>query len=535
MKRFFTKMYLKLPLKLRNLLKSKKFIVFFGIMILLIVFISIKNSNKKPEDIISIEKGTIIQEVSLTGTVEPTKNIDYAFDRSGRIDKIYVKTGDLAKEGDLLISLENDDLYSQYQQALASLKIQQIKLDNYIKGSRVEDLQIAQNQYDDAKQKLDISYKNMNSLLSSTYNSVEKIIVDDLNNVFGYMGIWNTETPEYSRSFKTCHNVNINSPLILRKNFENSLSDWKSQLTYLSNLDKDEIYNLSLKVKGYLDEAYNLLVSVNNIIDPNCSLYTGTDLTNIQTHKTSALSAQTSIETLRSSFLQSKSSLDSLVIAYNNAKQNLEIKKNPYTQEDILTQEAIVDQSQASVNSALANYNKTILRAPFSGKITKVVPEIGDIISANQPIISLIGDDNYQIKVNISESDIAKVKINNTAKVTLDAYSYDTVFLAKVIHIDLSATINDGVARYSSIIKFNEKDDRIMPGMTANIDVLTSEKKNVITVPNRAIITKDNKKFVKVLKGKESVLTNIITGIRGSDGNTEVISGLKVGDQIVSK
>jgi HlyD family secretion protein len=233
--------------------------------------------------------------------------------------------------------------------------------------------------------------------------------------------------------------------------------------------------------------------------------------------------------------LQSKSSLDSLIIAYNNAKQNLEIKKKPYTQEDILTQEAIVDQNKASVNSALANYNKTILRAPFSGKITKVVPEIGDIISANQPAISLIGDDNYQIKVNISESDIAKVKINNTAKVTLDAYSYDTVFLAKVVHIDLSATITDGVARYSSIIKFNKKDDRIMPGMTANIDVLTSEKKNVITVPNRAIISKDNKKFVKVLKDNETILTNIITGIRGSDGNTEVISGLKVGDQIVSK
>ncbi|MDD3156356.1 MAG: hypothetical protein PHP14_03015 [Candidatus Pacebacteria bacterium] len=189
MKRFFTKMYLKLPLKLRNLLKSKKFIVAFGIMFLLIVFISIKNSNKKPEDIITVEKGIVIQEVSLTGTVEPTKNIDYAFDRSGRIDKIYVKTGDLAKENDLLISLDNDDLYSQYQQALASLKIQQIKLDNYIKGSRTEDLQIAQNQYDDAKQKLDISYKNMNSLLSSSYNSIEKIIVDDLNNVFNYMGV----------------------------------------------------------------------------------------------------------------------------------------------------------------------------------------------------------------------------------------------------------------------------------------------------------------------------------------------------------
>jgi HlyD family secretion protein len=264
-------------------------------------------------------------------------------------------------------------------------------------------------------------------------------------------------------------------------------------------------------------------------------LYSGTDRITIETHKTNALAVQTIIESTRNTFLQNKSSLDTLKLAYDNAKLNLEVKKNPYTPEDILTQEAIVSQAQASVDSALAAYNKTILKAPFTGKITKIIPGVGDIVNTNSPVISIIGDDTYQIDINISESDIAKVKVNNTAKVTLDAYSSDIIFPAKVVQIDLSAIEIDGVVSYRSIVKFDNKDIRIMPGMTANIDVLALEKDDIMIIPSRAIITKNGKKFVKLMVGKNNVLTNVIVGIRGSDGNTEIISGIKVGDQIVSQ
>ncbi len=536
MKNWFKKIYSKLPNKLQRVLKSKRFLISFSI-ILLLVFLAMINSskNKKPIEIIVVKKGTISQEVSLTGIVKPTQNIDYAFDRSGRISKIHVKTGDIVEVNSPLISLDNADAYAQYQQALASLRIQQIKLDNYRKGTRIEDLQIAQNQFDDTDQKLTTAYKNMYSSLFSNYNSIEKSVATDMNAIFNYLGAWNVQTPTYNSSFKTCHDVNFNSPLILRKNFDNSLNSWKHELTLISSLDRLAIYNESLKVKEYLDQAYDLIASINNIIDPNCNLQSGTDRTTIESHKTNALSIQTAIESTRNTFLQTKSSLDTLTLAYNTAKQNLEVKKNPYTNDDIMTQEAIVAQAQASADSASANYNKTILKAPFTGKITKIIPGIGDIISPNTTVISLIGDDTYQVEVNISEADIAKIKIGNTAKVTLDAYSSDIVFPASIVQVDLSASVIDGVANYRSIIKFDNKDSRIMPGMTANIDVLALKKDNVLLVPSRAIITKDGKKFVKVVKGKENILTNIITGIRGSEGNTEILSGISLGDQIVSQ
>ncbi len=245
--------------------------------------------------------------------------------------------------------------------------------------------------------------------------------------------------------------------------------------------------------------------------------------------------AKTSIETTRSSLLSSLSSLDTLNLAYSNTLQNLELKKNPYTQEDIDTQKALVDQAQANVDGYLSAYNKTILYSPFDAKVTKIIPEVGNIVNANFTVISLIGGDTYQIETNVAESDIAKIKVDNIAKITLDAYSSDLIFDASVVQIDLSATNIEGVASYKTILKFNQEDPRIMPGMTANIDIIANKKENVIYIPSRAIITKNGKKFVKLVVNNKNktIETNIITGIRGSDGRTEIISGLKVGDKIL--
>jgi multidrug efflux pump subunit AcrA (membrane-fusion protein) len=73
--------------------------------------------------------------------------------------------------------------------------------------------------------------------------------------------------------------------------------------------------------------------------------------------------------------------------------------------------------------------------------------------------------------------------------------------------------------------------------MTANVDILSNKKENVIYVPSRAIITKNGKKFVQLVINEKNKTkeTNITTGIRGSDGRTEVISGLSIGNKIISK
>jgi HlyD family secretion protein len=92
-----------------------------------------------------------------------------------------------------------------------------------------------------------------------------------------------------------------------------------------------------------------------------------------------------------------------------------------------------------------------------------------------------------------------------------------------------------GVATYKTTLQFLKEDPRILAGLTANLDILSDKKENVLYVPTRNIFSVDSRKFVKVLKDEKKNIVEQVevkTGLKGSDGNTEIISGLQEGDKI---
>ncbi|MBI3638621.1 efflux RND transporter periplasmic adaptor subunit, partial [Candidatus Wolfebacteria bacterium] len=132
----------------------------------------------------------------------------------------------------------------------------------------------------------------------------------------------------------------------------------------------------------------------------------------------------------------------------------------------------------------------------------------------------------------------AKIKIGDTSEITLDAYGPDTLFKAKVVQVDLQATVVEGVATYKTTIQFLNEDKRILAGLTANVNILSDKKKNVLYALTRSIISDDGKKFVEISKDKKKNIKEKIEikiGLKGSDGRTEIISGLKEGDVVISK
>jgi HlyD family secretion protein len=107
-------------------------------------------------------------------------------------------------------------------------------------------------------------------------------------------------------------------------------------------------------------------------------------------------------------------------------------------------------------------------------------------------------------------------------------------FEVKVVKIDPAETVIEGVSTYKTTFIFTKDDERVKSGMTANIDILTAKKENVIFVPTRAVSSKNNEKFVQILtaEGPKDVL--VTAGLRGFDGNIEIISGVSEGDKIVT-
>jgi HlyD family secretion protein len=189
---------------------------------------------------------------------------------------------------------------------------------------------------------------------------------------------------------------------------------------------------------------------------------------------------------------------------------------------------------EASVLSAKAELDKTVIIAPISGTVTRQDAKVGQIDSANVILVSLISASNFEIEANIPEADIAKVAVGNTADITIDAYGSDVRFETKVVKIDPAETEIEGVATYKTTFIFTKEDERVKSGMTANIDILTAKKENVILIPTRAVSSKNNEKFVQILTGQGPEDIIITVGLRGSDGNIEIISGVNEGDKIVT-
>lgn len=199
----------------------------------------------------------------------------------------------------------------------------------------------------------------------------------------------------------------------------------------------------------------------------------------------------------------------------------------------ILSQQAKVQEVQASVENVEARISKRTLRAPFAGVVTQQNVEVGEIISPQETVVKLIGEDNLQMESFVPEVDIAKVGVDDPARVTLDAYGDDVVFSGYVSFIDPAETMIEGVSTYRTLLMFDAIDDRIRPGMTANIDIVTDTRSAVIVVPQRAVLDIDGQKIVRVLQDNKSVDVSVQPGLRGSDGFIEIVSGISVGDEII--
>ncbi|OGY41615.1 MAG: hypothetical protein A2Y82_01370 [Candidatus Buchananbacteria bacterium RBG_13_36_9] len=270
----------------------------------------------------------------------------------------------------------------------------------------------------------------------------------------------------------------------------------------------------------------------------NATSSTDTSTSNYNTAKANYDSA---IATHDSQLNAAQANIDSALGNYNLTKAQLDLKKAPARGVDIAYYQAQVDQAKAALDLVLKNLDDYTIYAPRDGLITFVNYKVGEqigfgitsITEAAKAVISMISKDQYEIEVDVPESDIVKVKVGNLARITLDAYGSDVVFDGTVMFIDLAETNIQDVVYYKVKVEINPYDLEIKPGMTANVDIVTAEKNDVLIVPIRAIKeTQDKKKYVEILSFGKPKQVFVEIGLRGDDGY-EITSGLNEGDQVI--
>jgi len=222
------------------------------------------------------------------------------------------------------------------------------------------------------------------------------------------------------------------------------------------------------------------------------------------------------------------------------SKADLQQKKVGPRAVDTAFLRAQVLANQIAVSLAGEAVEKTLLRAPIDGVLSRKNIEVGeDVLSSSamstgiQGAFEMISAQKYKIDAEIAEVDINKLNVGDKAKITLDAVGDSVPFEGTIVKIDPVETIVQDVVFYKAEVVIDSADARIKPGMTANVEIVLRKSLGAVTVPEKAIQTDGTRKYVRILQGDQIQNIDIETGIRDLQGNVEVTKGLSEGEEII--
>jgi HlyD family secretion protein len=188
--------------------------------------------------------------------------------------------------------------------------------------------------------------------------------------------------------------------------------------------------------------------------------------------------------------------------------------------------------AQARVDAARATLNLARVIAPFAGIVTEAYPLPGDQIAAGATAFRVDDLSSLLVDVEVSEVDINSVSVGQAASLSFDAI-LGKEYHGKVVQVAQTGTSVSGVVNFKVTVELTDADMDVKPGMTAAVNIVVNEMKDVVLVPNRAVRLVDGKRVVYLLLDGQPVKTNISLG--SSSDTMSVVAGgdVKEGDTVV--
>lgn len=231
------------------------------------------------------------------------------------------------------------------------------------------------------------------------------------------------------------------------------------------------------------------------------------------------------------------------------AKSELDLAEATYKSDlaQLAAAQGTINQARATLNNNLTNLKYTKIISPVDGIVVSRDVDEGQTVAASfqTPTLFQVAQDltKMQIEVNVSEADIGKIKKGQDVEYTLDGYA-DAVFYGTVSEVRIAPTTVSNVVTYTVIVLVDNSEKKMIPGMTANVSIITNKSENVICVPTDALkftpteIT-GGKKYKEqglwILKDNKPQRITIQTGAKDTE-KTEIISkDLCENDKVIIK
>ncbi len=452
-----------------------KLVVIAIVAVALIVFLR-GGSNDAGFIIEAAKRQDLSRTVAASGIVVSSTDLSLSFESTKMVDSVRVSVGTKVKKGDIIATQKNASERATYQSARGGLLAAQARYDKVLQGNSNEEVTLAKIQLQNAKRKL--------------YS--DDLVADPQGSLTGpspvITGTYTGDVEgEYRISFYNLTKSDIRI---------NGLEKGVANVDELPQPFGTKGLRIAFPDAGYdPDDSWKVLIP--NKSGPNY--------------------------TANKALVEEKEAALALVRA--TARQP-----------EIDAALADIVSAQAQVDAANASLEKTILRAPADGTITRVDVKVGEVPDALKPIVVLQDVSNLYLEANINETSVALLSLEQPVAVTFDAFGSNKQYQAAVSSIDPSATIVDSIVNYKikALLRDNEN---IRPGMTANMTISAAQLPQVLTVPGRALNrTPEGTYTVDVLvdaRQKKTETRTVTIGLRGDGDVVEIKSGLADGDQVV--
>lgn len=535
---------------IKKMLSKKIILIIIIALVLGVIIYKFFIKEKKPEFVFEkVARGTVLKEISETGTVKISEKVNLSFKDSGRIEKIYVGVGDIVEDGQQLAKLDTSQLLIELTEAQAAFGVVQADYNKLLAGSSAEEIKVAETAVLNAQVTLENAQQNLKDIEAEAVEDLKQAYEDALNTLDdSYLKIYNAFNVADSIR-RTYFTINDQEGINVRENRDKIQSALNQVKSYIADAKKDSQYEkidtaLS-KTKESLEDTRDALEIIRDMTEE--PIYrndvSSTDKTSLDNHKSYIITAITNIinaqQTISATKITNETNINTAKAEVSTAEAKLQkaqdelaLKKAGPTQENIDLYLAKIKQAEVKVSLVGNKIQEAVIKSPSSGQITKINKREGEMVQPTDSVISFLPAGPFQIEVDIYEEDIVNVKISNPVRITLAAFSNE-ILGGKVISIDPAEKLIEGVIYYEVTIDFEETKEGIKPGMTADIVIESAKKENVLVISKNALKKIDGKKIVQVFKDGQIKEREIETGLEGSNDLIEVVSGLSEGEEVV--
>lgn len=464
----------------------------------------------------TVENGRITATVNATGSIEPEALVSLTFRGTGTIQQVNAVRGQTVQMGDVLATLDTEELQLTVQQAEDAVRIQELtlqqRLNNQISAAT---LASAQADIDAAQAQLEVAEANLASAEAAVLQAQAQKAQLLAGPTAGEIAAAEAQVAAASAQQKTAQITY--DRLIECVSVELPTGEDKEICPGLGDPEEQARFNLA-------NANSSLAAAEKQLVD----LQAGARAADIQAANAAIASAQAGVQAAQGNVAVAEANLARAQAAFDRMQE-------PPTDDEIAILEAQIASAKTNLSLAQLRLEQSMIIAPMAGTIANVLINSGEQASPGAPAITLVNEDAFHIDVNVDEIDIDQIALGQKVDVTLDALQ-DRIVKGSIAEIAPTSASAGGVVTYLVTINIEAGEGlTLRPGMSANASIVVEEVDDVLIVPNWAVRLdrETGNAFVNRKMSNDAIEEVVIeTGLR-NEQFSEVVSGLKSGDIVV--